>query len=104
VLANSNNPWEWETFSLINFEKDQCAIRAYNKRYLSVELNQKLEINATREKRSTWETFTIVELGHDTVAFKAVNGKYISVDKKTLQLYAVSLAIGENEKFALIPE
>lgn len=102
VFANRDIAAEWEIFSLILLGKNECAIRAYDKRFLSAELGQRDEITAIREKIGSWETFTLVRIDSNHVAFKAANGKYLSVDEKSLQLYAKGDVIGRQEIFELI--
>ena len=102
VVANRDNAWLWETFTLIQFENNECAILAYDNHFLCAEIDKQNEITATRANVSTWETFTIIELGDNYVAFKAVNGKYLSLDEKSLQLFAIRDTIGRMEKFKLL--
>jgi hypothetical protein len=102
LFANRDNGWDWETFTLIMFGKNDCAIRSFDNHYLSVELQQQNEITATRTKPDYWETFFLVNLDNNLVAFKAVNGKYLSVDENTFQLFARSDAVGKKEKFQLM--
>ncbi|MBI4930563.1 MAG: glycosyltransferase family 39 protein [Bacteroidetes bacterium] len=102
VVANRENASTWETFSLIQFENNTCAISAYDTHLLSAELGQHNEITAIRTRIADWETFILVKLDSDFVAFKATNGKYISVDEKSSQLFARSDTIGKQEKFEMI--
>ncbi len=77
VIANREKANSWETFSLIKFGKNECAIYSHNNYFLSAQIDQQGEITATRTKIDSWEIFTIIELENDYVAFKASNGKYI---------------------------
>ena len=102
VVANRDKASLWETFTLIQFENNGCAIFAYDNHFLCAEINKQKEITATRANVSTWETFTIIELGDNFVSFKAVNNKYLSFDEKTFQIFAKGDSIGKQEKFELI--
>jgi len=102
LFADRDRPDSWETFSLIRFEKDQCAIQSNSGHFLSVEIGSQKEITATRTAVAGWETFTMIHLENNLVAFKAVNGNYVSVDEKNLQLFATENSIGRLGKFELI--
>lgn len=102
IIANRDNAFQWETFSLIPIEGDKYAIRAYDNRFLCAELNKLNIITATRTSIGAWETFTMVKTDDNFVTFKAVNGMYLSVDEKTLQIFAKNNSIGKWEKFEMI--
>jgi hypothetical protein len=102
VIANRESAQGWETFTLILFEKNECAILAYNNKFFCAELDHQNEITSIRDNIAKWETFTWVQLDSNHVAFIAANGKYLSVDEKSLQLYARSETIGKQEKFETI--
>jgi len=102
VIANRDSARGWETFSLILFEKDECAILAYNNKFFCAEMDHQNEVSATRDNVSVWETFSLIRIDNAHVAFKASNGKYLSVDEKSLRLYAGSASIGEQETFEMI--
>jgi hypothetical protein len=102
IIANRDSAQGWETFTLILFEKDQCAILAYNNKFFCAEIGQQNEITSTRDHVANWETFTLVELENNFVSFKAANGNYLGVDGKSLRLYARSSTIGTQEKFEMI--
>jgi acetyltransferase AlgX (SGNH hydrolase-like protein)/Fascin domain-containing protein len=102
ILANSDNTWQWETFSILYIENDKIAIYSHKGKFLSAELGNKAEITATRDRIGAWETFTLIKLDNNSVAFKADNGKYLSLDEKTKQIFAAADKIGKNEKFKLI--
>lgn len=102
VFANKDNASTWETFTLITFENNECAILSFKNKFLSTELQEQNQITATRDALGSWETFKIFDLGNGTVAFTAVNGKYLSIDEKTQQILAFSDSIKEPEKFVLV--
>jgi len=102
VIANRDSAQGWETFTLLLFDKNECAIVACNNQFFCAELDLQKEITATRTNISNWETFVLVPVDSTHVAFKAANGKYLSLDEKTLQLYARSESLGEQEKFEMI--
>ena len=102
VLANRDNAWEWETFLMIEYKNDQCALRSFRAHFLSPELNNNAEISATHMSIDKWEVFTMVDHGNNVISLMAFNGKFLTVDEKTLQLFANSDTIGEREKFEII--
>ena len=102
VIANRDSAFGWETFTLILFEKNECAILDYNNKFFCSDLSNQNEISATRDNVANWETFTIVELKNNFVAFKATNGKYLSVDEKSFRLFATGNSIGKQEKFEMV--
>lgn len=105
ILANSDNPWKWETYLLISLsEKNQYAIRACNNLYLCADADKQGLVNATGQNIGDCETFTIIKFVNNSIALKASNGKYLSVDEKTRQLFAKGDSISEKEKFTLFIE
>ena len=102
IIANRDKASTWETFSLIMFENNECAIKAYDEHYFSIELNQQNEITANEKVGNSVEIFTIVTIDTNYVAFKATNGQYLSFDEKTFRINAIGEAIGNNEKFKMI--
>jgi hypothetical protein len=104
IVANSNNPWQWETFTLVQFENNECAILSYADSFFCAVINNQNLVIANKADVSTWESFTMIELGNDFVAFRAVNSKYLSIDEKSMQLFAKGDSIGRLEKFKLIVE
>ena len=102
VIANRDTAQGWETFTLLLFEKNECAIVAYNNQFFCAELDLRTEIAATRINIGNWETFSLMEIDSNHVAFKAANGKYLSLDEKNLQLYARTESIGKQEKFEMV--
>lgn len=102
VAANKEKPSTWETFTLIIFDNNECAIRSFKNLFLSADSGHQNEITATKTKVDSWETFTIINLDSNHVAFKAANGKYLSVDEKSLQLFAGADSVGHSENFQLI--
>jgi hypothetical protein len=102
LIADKDSMSLWETFSMCSLKNNKHAIYSHESKYLSAELGDKNEITATRDKIADWETFTIVELDNNHVALKAANGKYLSVDNESLQLYARSDSIHNNEKFKIV--
>jgi hypothetical protein len=102
VVANRDIPQGWETFTLILFENNECAILASDNKFLCSELDRDNEITATRDHVSKWETFSLIEIDSTHVAFKASNGKFLSVDETSLKLYAKSESIGSLEKFEMV--
>ena len=99
VVADRDYGGLWETYTLIKFDNNECALLAYNKFYLSANLGHLNELTAGSEKMSDWEKFKLTNLADGYVAFKAANGKYLTIDKKTNQLFATADSISENEKF-----
>jgi hypothetical protein len=102
LFANSDNPWEWETFEIIYLEDSKINIKASTGKFVSADIGSGGIVTANRDKASDWETFTLEKLDNDFVAIKAADGKYLSVDGKTFQITAKSATIGEKEKFILI--
>ncbi len=102
LIVNRAIAQNWETFSLILFENNECAFFAYNNHFVSAELGSKNELTATREEVKSWETFTLIQLDSGHVAFKAANGKYLSIDDASLQLFAKSDSIGKQGIFEMI--
>ncbi|MBI5218443.1 MAG: hypothetical protein HY958_05885 [Bacteroidia bacterium] len=102
IFANKEKAGLCETFSLIIYVNNKCAIRSYDDHYFCAELDHKNQLTTYVNYIAAWETFTLVELDGNFVAFKAVNGKYITIDEKTLQLFARSKIIGKREKFEII--
>ena len=102
ILGNKGIFDSCETFTLIIFINNECAISSNKNLFLSAELDQHNQITATRTNIADWETFTMIELENDYVVFKAFNGKYLNLDEKSLQIFANGDSIGEKEKFKLI--
>ncbi len=104
VVANRDDTGNWETFSLVTFENNECVIQSFKNLFLSVELNEDSEITATRPDMGGWESFTRIDFANDYVAFKAVDGKYFTVDEKKMggQVFATSDEIGDKEKFKIL--
>ncbi len=101
AFANSDNGWDWETFSILSLGNNKVAIYSHKGKFLSVELESKSEITATKNKVGDLETFTLIKLKNDYMALKATNGKYLSLDENTKQIFAKGDSIGVNEKFKL---
>jgi 4-amino-4-deoxy-L-arabinose transferase-like glycosyltransferase len=103
LFANREKPDLWETFEIIEFEKNnECAIRSWDNHFISADMEKNGELIANRETLGSWETFTIIHLDANRVAFKAGNEKYLTCNS-LYQLSANSKAIGEKETFKLIP-
>jgi hypothetical protein len=102
VLANRDSAWEWETFVIIFFEGNKCAIRAYNELFLCAELDKQGQLTHSRKNIGNWEKFNFIMLNHNQIAFKADNGKYLSVDKENLNIIAQGKSLGARERFTLI--
>lgn len=103
LVANREKTGSWETFLLIRFENNECALRSNNHQFFSVDLNQKNAISAISKSIGRRETFTIVEIGGDYIAFKAFNGKFLTLDNmpRGEQIFANSDSIGNQEKFMI---
>jgi hypothetical protein len=80
IIANIDYVGSWETFLLVMFNNNECAILSYQNNFLCANLDKQNEIIANRNALGAWETFTIYKLKNNLVAFKAANGKYLSVD------------------------
>ena len=102
VIANSDNGWEWETFTLVTLANNSVALYSSDRKYFSADPSNKMDITASKEKIGLSETFTMLKLTNDSVAFKTVNNKYLTVDENTKQLFASVNVIGKNEKFRMI--
>jgi hypothetical protein len=102
IIADKEKASTWETFILVDFGGNSCALIAHDNTFLSAELQSKAEITASRNDVKSWENFTLVELGSNMIALKAFNGKYLSVDSASSLLSAVGESPGEREKFELI--
>ncbi len=101
IIANRQDAGLLETYTLIKYDKNECAILAYNNFFLSSNLGSHGEITAGTEKLNGWEKFSITKLNNGYVAFKAYNGKYLSLNLKTNLIFAKGDSIGVNEKFKL---
>lgn len=102
LYANSDNPWEWETFEIIEAGKDKINIRSSTGKFVCADQGKANVLVANRDEAKDWEAFKIIDLENGFVAFLATNGKYLSADKESLQLFANSDSIGDQEKFLLI--
>ena len=102
VFADRNSTNKTELFTIIYLRDTTCAIYSSEGKYLTAELGKQGEITASRDIMAGWEIFSIVQVDSHHIVFKAANDKYISVDPKSLQLFARSDSIGENEEFELI--
>lgn len=103
IVANRENPMLWETFSLIHFNENKCALRSYKNYFLSAGLNQPGEVTASKNEIGNTEIFNIIDLGENLAAFKTYNGKYLSLEDGSFKLIYGSDSIGETEKFMIIP-
>lgn len=101
IYANKEKPSTWETFSLIQFENNQCGLLSFTNNFLSAELNSQTELSNTRTQIGAWETFTIVNIDDTHVALKAFNGCFVTVDESSKRVFARGKEIGEREKFEL---
>lgn len=101
VIADRDTALGWETFTLILFENNECAILAYNNKFFCAESSNHNEIRATRDNVAKRETFLLRQLDSNHVAFNTQNEKFMSLDAKTLRLIAKGDAVGENEKFMI---
>ncbi|MCW3103490.1 MAG: hypothetical protein JWO09_1930 [Bacteroidetes bacterium] len=104
VVATKDKASTWETFTLVMFGNNECALRCHKNFFFSTELNHEKEITATREAIGTWEIFSLVELGDGLVAFRATNGKYLSLEDGSSRIVAKADNIAEKEKFRLIKQ
>jgi hypothetical protein len=102
IVANRDSAQGWETFTLILFENNECAMMASNNKFFGAELDLRNEINATKDHLFKWETFSLTEIDKTHLAFKAANGKYLSLDEGSSKLYASGESIGKNERFEMI--
>ena len=102
LLADRDTAGDWETFTLILFKDNHCAIRSHTGFFVSAEIWDETEVVADRKTIGSWETFTIEKLADDYMAFKTANNKYLSLDRKFPKLYAKGKNIGINERFKVI--
>lgn len=102
LFADSDNPWEWETFEIIEVDKDKINIRSSAGKFVCADQSNANVVIANRNEAKEWETFRIINLENNFVAFLAANGKYLSVDKESLQLFAKGDSVGVWEKFTLM--
>ena len=102
VIANSNNKWDWETFSMLCFENNKVAIYSHEKHFLSTAINGKKEMMATRPEIGECELYTLINLPNGFIALKAANGKYLSLNPKSLHLLATGNSIGKQERFKFL--
>ena len=98
LIANSENPWAWETFTLYIFKDKGCALLSSRELFVSV-LDD--GVTADDQNKRKEEVFELVKAG-EFYAFKTKNGKYLSVNQETLKLNGNAQKIGENEKFKII--
>ena len=102
VVANKENANTWETFTLIIFSNNECALLSFKDLFLSTEIHQKGELTATRKDMGAWELFVMEKLADNFIALKGVNNKYLTVDEASKQVIAKSDSIGAAEKFLVI--
>ena len=102
IIANRQNAWEWETFTLVFLTENKIAIKSFDNHYLSVKFGDKFNVVATSDNIGKWETLSVIKLDSNFIAFKAANEKFIAIDDKTLLLYAKSNIIGDRERFEII--
>ena len=102
VIANRDSAQGWETFTLVLFENNECAIISHRDKFFTVEREQGDELSATRDNISKLGIFIVEDLGNRQVTFKAANGKYVSLDQPARKLVASSESVGKNEKFEMI--
>ena len=101
VSANREVAAAWEKFTLVEFENGDYALRAYENKFLSTQINKDGQLVSNRDEPLGWERFKIIDLGNRQSAFVAVNSKKWSVNPNTFQLKANSDLIGENETFRI---
>lgn len=102
VYANKDIPSLWETFTLVTFNNNECALISFKDKFLTTDIQQGDKIIADRAVLGGWEVFTFEERADKAIVLKGVNGKYLSVDPNTLQLSAKSESPGTMETFTLI--
>jgi|SRR6218665_3530456 len=102
LYGNRDQAGSWETFELITFEDNECAIRAYNGLFLSAELNSHCELTASRTEIGGWEIFRYIKTNDSVVIFKGANEKYLTFDPATSLIMATADMAGEKEKFRMI--
>lgn len=102
IYASQEKPSLWETFTLIMFNGNECALVSYKDKFVSAELQSKNELSANRRDLGGWEIFSIEEQPDKTIALKGANGKYVSVNPESLQLISESDVVTENGKFTII--
>ena len=103
LIANRDEPEEWETFTLIMFGKNECTLSSSEHYFVCAEINNESRIAASRITVGYWETFIKTDLDSNYVAFKAIaNDKFLSVDENTGKLYARGETVGRHEKFKMI--
>ena len=102
IIANRDSALGWETFTLVLFENNECALLSHLNKFFTVETGQEDELSATRNNICKMGTFLLEDLGNNTVAFKAGNGKYLSVNERTLSLFAKSDTPSTQEQFEMV--
>lgn len=102
LFANKESGNTWETFTLITFENNECALLSFKNKFLSTELHEKCQLTATRDALGPWETFKLERLADNTIALKGSNNKYFYVDPISFELISKSDTLGNIEKFILI--
>jgi hypothetical protein len=100
AIANRDNAHGWETFQLIIFNENICAIRAYNNRYLGVVPENDDQVKFLNTEFGAREKFQLVNLENNFVALRSTTGKYLRVEDNNL-IYATGTIIGEREKFLM---
>ncbi len=102
LIANRNDGYLWETFTLINFDNNECAFVAHNNLFLTPELDLQNQITVSRKALGLWETFKIIRLDSNYFAFKTHENKYLSINYSDSILNANSDSIGIMEKFKIL--
>jgi len=102
VVANRDSALGWETFTLILYENNECALMAYNGKLVSASEEKQNELFAADENPGKWAVFTCRMADENRIVFKTANEKYIGLNEKNLWLVSEAGAAGEKETFEVI--
>ena len=86
---------------LVTLDNGKIAIKSYQEKLFSAELDKGDFLTATRTSIGGWETFSMEILDSKTIAIKGSNGKYLSIDPATGKIYANKESITNNERFTI---
>lgn len=101
VVVDREQPYDWETFTLILLENSEVLVTSSNNKFLSYNYEDNRVSSVDNIQNNKNEFFQMINLGKDTVAFKAQNNKYLSLKNQSIYLYANGNQISFEEKFII---
>ena len=106
ILANRDNPSDWERFVLTRNSDGSISMKSrVNGRYLSADIDADGHLNARAEHIDEWEKFWLSKRANDGhyVLRSCANMKYVSVDSRSGQVIAQASVAGEWEWLTITP-